>query len=93
MCSQVRRLLLVIQRDRSSCISNFKIDPFYSSYTVGSGGILQAAVKLGGRRVRGIETLPEWAKKANEAISSTSSVSGSTGSSENTPDISVIVKN
>ena len=48
----------------------------------GSGGILQAALKLGGRRVRGIETLPEWAKLANEAISSTSRTgSGSRGGS------------
>ena len=37
-------------------------------YPLGSGGILQATMKLGGRRVRGIETLPEWAKLANEAI-------------------------
>ena len=66
----------------------------------GSGGILQAAVKLGGRRVRGIETLPEWAKKANEAISSTSSirtndgsVSSSTSSSDSTPVVSGILKN
>ena len=66
----------------------------------GSGGILQAAVKLGGRRVRGIETLPEWAKKANDAISSSSSSrindgssSSSTSSSDSTPDVSEALQN
>jgi site-specific DNA-methyltransferase (adenine-specific) len=34
----------------------------------GSGAILQAAVRIGGRRVVGIETLPQWAQRANEAI-------------------------
>jgi site-specific DNA-methyltransferase (adenine-specific) len=34
----------------------------------GSGAILQAAVRIGDRRVVGIETLPQWATRANEAI-------------------------
>ena len=67
-------------------IFSFLFISFHFIHVVGSGGILQAAMRLGGRRVRGIETLPEWAKLANEAISSTGSGSGSSGAVSITSD-------
>jgi hypothetical protein len=34
----------------------------------GSGGILSATARIGGRRMRGIETLDEWARNAEQAV-------------------------
>ena len=42
------------------------LDPF-----CGSGGILLAALKIGDRKIKGIEKLDYWVQKANQAIDET----------------------
>jgi DNA modification methylase len=51
---------------RTTCKGDLILDPF-----AGSGAILAAGAKIGGRRVLGIEKLETWSKYANSFIHET----------------------